>query len=73
MCWRSWSGVDDEADRPPGGEGMSESVNDLESQQNKKAQEVLRFLIKDQAFSVDFLITAIQEYIENNNVERKRR
>ena len=52
---------------------MSESVNDLESQQNKKAQEVLRFLIKDQAFSVDFLITAIQEYIENNNVERKRR
>lgn len=50
---------------------MSEGL-DLETQQQKVAQEMLRFLLKDQAFSVEFLITAIQEYVVKNNVKRKR-
>ena len=52
---------------------MSESVDDLENQQNKKAQEMLRFLLQDDAFSVEFLITAIQEYVAENNVDRNPR
>jgi len=32
----------------------------------KANEEQLRFLLIDNAFSTDFLITAVYEYIENN-------
>jgi hypothetical protein len=38
----------------------------LEFESNKQCQDMLRFLIDDQAFSTDFLMTAIAEYFQNN-------
>ena len=38
----------------------------LEFEQNSQCQDMLRFLINDQAFSTDFLMTAIAEYFQRN-------
>lgn len=37
---------------------------------NPETQEVIRFLIRDQAFSLEFLVTVIQEYYQNNTHEK---
>lgn len=36
---------------------------------NKELCEVLRFLIRDQAFHPEFLVTTILEYVANNKKE----
>jgi len=38
----------------------------------KETHDVLRFLLRDQAFSEDFLLTAIQEYFRNNSKTEAR-
>jgi len=38
----------------------------LEFESNQQCQDMLRFLIEDQAFSTDFLMTAVAEYFQNN-------
>lgn len=48
---------------------MSYSVPEEELQ--KETQDVLRFLIRDNAFDIEFLITAIQEYYQNNKKVHK--
>ncbi len=38
---------------------------------SKETQDFIEFMLKDNAFSRDFLITAIQEYYQANNQEDK--
>ena len=40
---------------------------------DKNTQDLIRFLIKDSAFDVEFLLTAIQEYYHHNTPEEKGR
>ncbi len=44
------------------------SFDSMNSELSSKEQDLLRFLIRDQAFSVEFLVTAIQEYYQHNRV-----
>jgi hypothetical protein len=39
---------------------------------SKKEQDLLRFLIRDQALSTEFLVTTIQEYYQRNRPEEKK-
>jgi hypothetical protein len=39
---------------------------------SKETQEVIRFLIQDHAFDVEFLITAIQEYFHRNSAAQSK-
>lgn len=38
---------------------------------SKETLDLIRFLVKDSAFDVEFLVTAIQEYFQSNRKEQK--
>ena len=42
------------------------SFDPLEAELNKETQDVLRFLLRDHAFDIEFLLTAVQEYYWHN-------
>lgn len=39
----------------------------IEQELAKETQDFIRFMLRDHAFSEDFLVTAIQEYFWHNN------
>ena len=45
------------------------SFDPKEAELQKETHDVLRFLLRDQAFSEDFLLTAIQEYFRSNSTK----
>ena len=50
---------------------MSFTQRDPDVELPKEILDILRFLIKDQAFDVEFLVTAIQEYYQKNRPKSK--